>query len=529
MNAPASNLSPQPRRVIVIGGGLAGIAAAVRLAGRGQHVTLVETRKRLGGRATSFTDPQTGQTLDNCQHVLMGCCTNLIDLYKRLDVQNAIEWHRTLYFMDLGGGSSEFKVQSSKFDGPLPNSERRTLNSEHLIDTLEADDLPAPLHMTRALMAFRSLTILEKLAISRGMFAIMRLSERNRRAVHHQSFADWLTDHGQSKGAIDKFWAPVVISALNELPEQCAADYAIHVFQDGFLRSSDAYVMGLSRVPLVRLYDAAEKAIEKAGGRVMLSTSAEELVLEDARITALIADGQRLEADDFVSALPHDRLAKVCGPDMFKADTRLRRIDRFTTSPILGIHLWFEREDGKPVMTLPHLVLMRSPLQWIFNKGQESEVSGQVSGVSADTSEAPKPTHSRGWVPQHLHGVISAAHDLVDQPADRIIDMILAEVRRALPAARDARLVHARVVKEKRATFSPRPGVDAFRPGPTGAIGNLFLAGDWCQSGWPATMEGAVRSGYLAAAALLREAGCDGVEPLVPDLEAEAMYRLING
>ncbi|MEX2216733.1 MAG: hydroxysqualene dehydroxylase HpnE [Phycisphaeraceae bacterium] len=559
MNASTSNSAIHARRVIVVGGGLAGIAAAVRLAGRGMQVTLVETRNRLGGRATSFTDPQSGRTLDNCQHVLMGCCTNLIDLYKRLDVQDAIQWHRTLYFMDLGGGEgqgpgargqggeeeagaagsrqsdSQSAIRNPQSPRPLAPGPWPSLP----VDILEADDLPAPLHMTRSLMAFKSLTLLEKLAISRGMFALMRLSERNRRAVHQQSFADWLTDHGQTKGAIDKFWAPVVISALNELPQQCAADYAIHVFQDGFLRSSDAYVMGLSRVPLVRLYDAAEQAITRAGGKVMLSTSAEEFIYENGQVTALIADGERLEADDFVSALPHDRLAKVCGPEMFKADTRLRRIDRFTTSPILGIHLWFECANDKPVMTLPHLVLMRSPLQWIFNKGMEqesgdrSQESGDRSQESGDRSqetEGRKPTHSRGWIPsQHLHGVISAAYDLVDQPADRIIELIVSEVRRALPDARDAKLVHARVVKEKRATFSPRPGVDAFRPAATGAIGNLYLAGDWCQSGWPATMEGAVRSGYLAAAALLREAGCEGVEPLVPDLEAEAMYRLING
>lgn len=476
------------RSTIIVGGGLAGIAAAVKLADRGVPVTLVETRKRLGGRATSFVDPTTGQVLDNCQHVLMGCCTNLLDLYRRLGVADSIEWHRTLYFMNLGGGDDE----------PL---------ARH-VDVLEADDLPAPLHMTRALMGFKQLSLLEKLAISRGMLAMMRMGSDGRAAWHGSSFSEWLKAHGQPRGAIEKFWEPVVISALNETPENCAADYAIHVYQDGFLSSSDAYVMGLSKVPLVQLYDAAEAVITRAGGQVMLGTSADQFHFENDRVTALqLGDGSLLRGQVFISALPFDRLAKVCSPEMYRADLRLRRLDRFATSPIIGIHLWFTCPPGRPVMELPHLTLTQSPLQWIFSKGMET-----CEGAAA----------------QHLHCVISAAYDLVDLPAEAIIERILIEVRKALPAAREARLVHARAVKEKRATFAPRPGVDANRPGAGGGIDNFYLAGDWCRTGWPATMEGAVRSGYLAAAQVLRKSGDDQGSALVPDLPAEAMYRMIG-
>lgn len=403
------------------------------------------------------------------------------------------------------------------------------------IDILESDDLPAPLHMTRSLMAFTSLSLMEKIAISRAMLAIMRLGAAGRAALHGISFAQWLADQGQPRGAIEKYWDPVVISALNELPQRTAADYAIHVFQDGFLCNADAYVMGLARVPLVRLYDAAEQAISRAGGRVMFSASAERLEFDavTGRVAALhLANGDRLEADAFISALPHDRLAKVISPSMIEADVRLARLTEFDTSPIIGIHLWFEiatadNGQAEPVMTLPHVTLMRSPLQWIFNKGAE------------ETGDRRQAAH-------HLHGVISAAHDLVDLPAERIIEIVVAEVRRALSGARRAKLLHARVVKEKRATFSPRPGVDALRPAASGAIANLFLAGDFCRTGWPATMEGAVRSGYLAAAAMLRDAGgesppaepgANGAETahraemsaLVDDLPAELMYRLIAG
>jgi len=561
------------RRAVILGGGLAGIAAAIRLADRGAKVTLVETRKRLGGRATSFVDPTTGQVLDNCQHVLMGCCTNLLDLYKGLGVQDAIEWHRRLHFMNLGSGGTDKAVRGLVSEDGHQSTDTDKLRGLRLsvppqplsaspdhtslpIDILEADDLPAPFHMTRALMSFAQLTLLEKLAISRGMLAIMRVHKDERHTLHNTSFAQWLEDHGQPQGAIEKFWAPVVVSALNEEPGHCAADYAIHVYQDGFLSSADAYVMGLSRVPLVRLYDAAEAVLAKAGGTVMLGASVEKLHAHNDRVTALeLADGSVIEGDAFISALPFDRLAKVCTPDMYKNDLRLRRLDRFTTSPIIGIHLWFDR----PVMDLPHLVLTQSPLQWIFNKGLEapapSPSEGEGGGEGEEPPVHPRASHSnprlahgaphrehaapdphpnplpkreRGWS-QHLHGVISAAYDLVDQPAESIIQIVLAEVRKALPLARNATVMHARVIKEKRATFSPRPGVDALRPSASGAIANLYLAGDWCKTGWPATMEGAVRSGYLAAAALLRDAGAGDIQSLVPDLPAEQMYRLIGG
>ncbi len=441
--------------VVVVGGGLAGIAAAVRLADRGLAVTLIETRKRLGGRATSFVDPATGQVLDNCQHVLMGCCTGLLDLYDRLGVADQIRWYRRLYFAGKPG----------------------------VIDQLEADDLPAPLHLTQALMGFRLFSLVEKAAIARGMLAIMRLGTIGRDKLSDTTFAQWLSDHHQPQGAVDKFWSVIVISALNELPERVSAAYAVQVFQEGFLASEQAYVMGLASVPLVRLYDAAGRVIEDAGGRVLLSTGAEGFAFDGQRVTGVrLANGNVLGADQFVSAVPHDRLIKLCPEPMRQADARLQPLEQIETSPIIGIHMWFDSPQGQPLMTLPHLVLTQSPLQWVFNKGYDDQLGGQ-----------------------HLHGVISAAHDLVNAPADQILEMAVGEVYKTLwhrRAGSAPRLVHGRVIKEKRATFSAVPGIDRLRPGAAGRIVNLYLAGDWCDTGWPATMEGAVRSGYTAAAAV---------------------------
>lgn len=457
-----------PASTVVIGGGLAGLAAAVRLAEAGVAVTLVETRQRLGGRATSFVDPTTGELLDNCQHVLLGCCTNLIDLYRRLGVLDQIEWHRRLYFADGRGR----------------------------LGVLEGDDLPAPLHTTRSLLAMPVLSLREKLAIARGMIAVMRVGREGRRRLGDVSFAQWLVQQRQPQSAIDRFWAVIVISACNELPERVAARYALQVFQDGFLNHRASYVMGLPRGALVSLYDPAKAALERAGGRILLSESASQLLVEGGRVTALgLADGRTIAADAFVSAVPFDRLGKLVADA--RLDPRLARLAEHRVSPIIGVHLFLDR----PVMDQPHLILMDSPLQWIFNKGRTE--SGQ-----------------------HLHGVISAAHDLVEQPADAIADLTEREMRQALRIDPTVTVRHRRVVKEKRATFSVRPGIDAARPPaapPTGGLGNLFLAGDWTDTGWPATMEGAVRSGYAAASALLH------APLLVDDLPDSTVYHLLAG
>jgi len=513
-----SNLPPDStgKSVIVLGGGLAGIAAAVRLSQRGCRVTLVETRKKLGGRATSFVDPTTREVLDNCQHVLVGCCTSLMDLYRRLGVAQQIEWHRKLYFwcpLDDEPGVS-------------------------VVDILDRDDLPAPFHMSAALTSFRSLSWPEKIAISRAMLVMMKMGKEGREKLHDISFAQWLKQQDQPRGAIEKFWSVVVISAINELPENMAAPYAIHVFQDAFMASERGYEMGLSAVPLVQLYDAAEAVITRAGGRVLLGRSVEKLHFsagenddstggenrQPARVTGVELDGGDVMVADFVvSALPFERLVKVCPPALLSADARIKPMESTTHSPIIGIHLWLAGLPGAgpgeraTVMDLPHLVLMRGNVQWIFNKGWDDEVGGQ-----------------------HLHAVISAAHALVDKPAEELARMAAGEAREALAAcggaaaarARTSKLVHHKVVKEKRATFSATPGLERLRPDAAGPIANFFLAGDWCKTGWPATMEGAVRSGYLAA-----DAACSAyaIAPrndgpiLVDEMPAGWAYQLISG
>jgi len=455
--------------VIVLGGGLAGIATAVRLAQAHVPVTLVETARRLGGRATSHVDKTTGQRVDNCQHVLLGCCTNLIDLYHRLGVAGDIDWHDVLHFYDKQGHHDE----------------------------LVASDFPAPLHLSLSMMRFTTLNWPQKMQVSRAMLAMMRLGPTGRENLHEVTFEQWLRAHGQSDGAIERFWAVIVISALNQTPRRCSAAFAIQVFQEGFLAHRDAYRMGTAAVPLGQLYDPAATVIERAGGRVMLGASVKAVHGEGDHITGIeLVDGQALTADHYISALPFDRLSKVVDAPLRQADGRFAGVEHFEHSPILGIHLHYEQT----ILDAPHMIFVDSPLQWVFNKGIDE------TGC------------------QYLHGVISAADEWVGEPADAIAAMAHQELCDYLPAARGVQPARSKVIKEKRATFNPAPGIEAHRPTTCGDVANLLLAGDWTATGWPATMEGAVRSGYKAAAAAMG----DRAEPAVADLPVAPLVRFIE-
>jgi len=483
---PPESPASRPKHVVVVGGGCAGIGAAVRLAGRGVPVTLIETRKRLGGRATSFNDPETGELLDNCQHVVMSGCSNLMDLYRRLGVSRSIQWTSKLYFKAADG----------------------------TLDTLLADDLPAPMHMFRPLMAFKGMRLRDKFAIIRGMMAIMQISKKSRALHGEKSFGEFLRGIGQPEQTIARFWNVVIVSACNGTVDEVAASYAIMVFQEGFMYNVAAQDMGVSNVPLAELYDPAEEVISQAGGSVLMGTSAESFVFdEDSGQVKYVrtSGGQEIAGDAFISALPFDRLARMCPDPMPRRDDRLTRLDEIKVNPIIGLHLKFKAKHSGPVMQLPHVVLSDSPLQWIFNRGLDF------------TSEQYFGAH-------HLHGVISAADGWVDKSGDEILDMAEAECRKYLsPDIDGAELVYSKVIKEKRATFVPSPGIDALRPSVTGAIDNLMLAGDWTDTGWPATMEGAVRSGYSAAHAAISLIGGDDRPMMAKDIQPGPLYKILSG
>jgi squalene-associated FAD-dependent desaturase len=454
------------RPIAIIGGGLAGIAAALRLLEADGRPIVIETRKRLGGRATSFADPRTGLLLDNCQHVLLGCCTNLIDLYDRLGVLDLIRWHRTMYWTKGRG----------------------------VIDRMRAGLLPAPLHLAGSLRRMSMFSRSEKRAMTRAMRRLIRLGAKGRLEWRDRTFAEFLDEQDQPASVVDSFWNTVIVSACNLGVNRVSAALAMMVFQEGFLANRWSYTMGLSTVPLVELYEPAARMIEQGGGEIHLGTSARAIGYDGKRITGVITETGLIEAAAVISAVPFDRLDALVSDLMRAADLRLTCLDRFGVSPILGVHLLFQQ----PVMELPHLVLIDRGVQWLFNKGVDED--GR----------------------QLVHAVISAADEWMPLPEDEIVRRVLEDVHHALPGSRGMDPIAARAVKEKRATFAPTPESEQYRPGAApgyvgmggGGIPNLYLAGDWCDTGWPATMESAVRSGYAAAAALTGRGGViDDVPP----------------
>ena len=425
--------------VIVIGGGLAGLATAAALGDAGFQVDLFEARGFLGGRATSYPLPgDSSEIIDNCQHLLLRCCVNIMDFYKRLDVADRIHFHKKFYFIEPGGQTS----------------------------VLSAGRLPAPFHFAQSFRKLSFLSLGDKLSIARGLMALRR--EHGRRGdLDRITMLDWLREKRQTEPAIRRFWGQVLVSAVNEELDRMAASHGFHVFWLGFLAASNSYQMGIPAVPLGELY--APEAWKRMGNvRFNLRTPVDRVVVENGAVRAIEALGEQRTADYYVSAVPFERLPAIA-PDL-GFDT-----NGWEHSPITGIHLWFDRS----LTQLPHATLLDRTIQWMFNK-------------------------SGG---RYLQLVVSASRSLVDMSRADVIALAVRELAEFFPRASEAKIEKAHVVKEVRATFSARPGLEQVRPASPTKIPNLFLAGDWTRCGWPATMEGAVRSGYLAAEAVTATAG----------------------
>lgn len=420
-------------KVLIAGGGLAGLAAAAALGGSGYEIDLFEARPFLGGRATSYPVPaspeETAETIDNCQHILLRCCVNLLDFYSRLGVRDRIRFYREFYFVEPGGRLS----------------------------ILRRGRLPAPLHFTGAFLRMHCLGRADKVGIARALLAIRR--ERTRRKdLDRISMLDWLLQKRQTPRAIDRFWRQVLVSAVNEDLDRMAATHGFQVFWLGFLAQADAYEMGVPSVPLGGLY-SAEVWSKLPNVRIHFCAPVDRLGPEGFTVC-----GETLSADAYICALPFERLEAVGLP-----------APKLEHSPITGVHLWFDRE----ITTLPHATLLDRTMQWMFNKD-----SGK-----------------------YLQLVVSASRDLTALSRKEIIDIAIGDLRLYFPRVRDAKLLKSHVVKEQRATFSAAPETESLRPTPETQYAKLFLAGDWTRTGWPGTMEGAVRSGYLAAEAVSKSAG----------------------
>ena len=471
------------RRAVVVGGGLAGITAAIDLRDAGVAVTLLESRPRLGGAATSYA--RAGMMIDNGQHVFLRCCDRYQGLLARLGVSDSV-------------------AVQDRFDVTVltPGARAR----------LRRDALPSPLHLARALISYPLLSLTERVRVGRAALAF-RSADPASAELDGERLGSWLAERGQDERARRRLWDLFIVSALNIDGDEASAGLAATVIKTALLGARDAADIGMAKVPLGRLHgDAAAGLLGRMGARVRLGARASTIErLADGGfrvdlsrmaeaggvetsgtepsgtgtgdteaggtgIRGTEGSGQSVEADAVVLAVPPDQAAKLAAP---VGVSHAAMWPRLGYSPILNVHVIYDRR----VTDLPFAAAVDSPVQWVFDKTSQAGVpSGQYLAVS-----------------------ISAADDVIDVPTAELRQLFLSALEQLFPAAAGAGITDFFVTRERRATFRQAPGSGALRPGAATSVPGLALAGAWTSTGWPDTMEGAVRSGHEAAQQLIRE------------------------
>ncbi|WP_416531220.1 hydroxysqualene dehydroxylase HpnE [Streptomyces coelicoflavus] len=455
------------RHAVVVGGGLAGVTTALALADAGVRVTLLEGRPRLGGLAFSF---QRGDlTVDNGQHVYLRCCT-------------AYRW-----FLDRIGGAALAPVQE-RLDVPVVDLARTEGNR---LGRLRRDALPVPLHLGRSLATYPHLSLAERASVGRAALALKGLDLADP-TLDAQDFGSWLTAHGQSARAVEALWDLVGVATLNAVAGDASLGLAAMVFKTGLLSDPGAADIGWARVPLGELHDRlARKALDSAGVRTEVRTRVTSVSVNGNGGWSVQVPGETLEADAVVLAVPQREAHDLLPDGALDAPENLLRIG---TAPILNVHVIYDRK----VLATPFLAALGTPVQWVFDR---TEASGLKEG-------------------QYLALSQSTAQHEIDEPVAALRERYLPELERLLPRTRGAEVKDFFVTRERTATFAPAPGVGRLRPGARTKAPGLYLAGAWTATGWPATMESAVRSGVGAAAAALGALGRS--RGLLPDFFEEA-------
>lgn len=451
-----------PPRVAVVGGGLAGLSAAVAAADDGALVTLYERAPRLGGATWSFQ--RNGRWFDNGQHVFMQCCTEYRALLDRLEVTDQVTEQRRMSVSVMCPGRRPARI--FRTGGP------------------------PPLHLARSLLRYGPLSVADRLRAIRTALALRRLDPDDP-ATDETSFGEWLRIRGESDRAIAGMWDLICLPTVNLRADDASLSLAVKVFRTGLLDSAEAGDLGWTRVPLSALHgDAAAEAIAAQGGHIQLQAHVES-VGEGPSVTI---DGQRVDADAVILAVPHDVVDGLLPPNTVPGQSEL--ID-LGVSPIVNVHFVFDRQ----VMDVPFAAALDSPVQFVFDRTEAANWTEDEPGTPVEAGRGDE---------QVVAVSQSAAFDEIGERPTEMIERYRAALADLLPRSAEAEVIDAVVTREHRATFAGRPGTRRLRPGPATAIDGLYLAGAWTDTGWPATMEGAVRSGKLAAGLALGH--CHGAD-----------------
>jgi hydroxysqualene dehydroxylase len=442
----------EERDVVIVGGGFAGLSAGVALAELGIRVTLFESKPALGGRAFSFPDTESGDLVDNGQHVVMGCYHQTLDFLERLGTRGKLIVQRNL--------------EIEMLDGPARAGYLRTAA------------LPGPFHMTAGLMRYKHLTLAERLGVLRAGMRMMSMRRFARARLSRMTVAEFLNLTRQSLQARRTFWHPLAIATLNEQPELASAALLAEVMKRAFFSRRDDSAFLYPAVGLSELYcGAARDLIERRGGVVVSRAIVDSLEMSDGIVSAVsLRDGAKLPAANFIVAVPPAQLLRML-PGELVSDGLFCKVGQLKSSPIICVHVWLDRQ----VTSSAYVGFVGTTTQWLFNKRRIFSQFGAQH-------------------PGYLSFVISGARELVELPNDDLLKIIINDLRAMIPAGRQAQVIRALVLKEKHATFAADPASDALRPTVRTPIANLFLAGDWIQTGLPATIESAVIAGRSAAA-----------------------------
>lgn len=480
-------------RVAVIGGGLSGLAAAAAAVDAGLEVELFEARCRLGGRAGSFFDPLSGELVDYGQHVAMGCCTQWAEFCRRTGIDQCFQRHRRLWLIGPDG----------------------------ITYTLGAAPLPAPFHLLPSVLSLGYLSWGERCRAVRAMAALATSGPTGPPTVaagctigrrlgdaesHGETIAAWLRRHGQTDRALTWLWSPLLVSALSESLERISVHAARHVLREGFMTNRRGYELIVPRVSLCEIFDQRVGAwLETHGVKIHRGRRVRHLEVESGRVVALhCADGTQGSFDFYLVAVPWRNVRRLFSPPVWQALPELAAIEQIAAAPIAALHLWWDR----PFLSLPHAALVGRLGQWIFARPPLSASSRGKEDFSPSVApRADDETHRLRPNEYYTQVVISAAHGIHPSARVHVFSRVRQELEQIWPGVRQARLLRARLVVEPAAVFSVEPGLELRRPVQRTSVPNLVLAGDWTRTGWPATMESAVRSGYLAVQAIRETMG----------------------